>query len=110
MNDAKRNKIITFRVTDEEYTKIQDAAFAQGTDPNDWCRNAAIGSSGYKLTVNEHVFYVELGLLRYLLTNGFNLLIGDDSDAAAVWSECKDRADQRADDLFTELMSRRKRA
>jgi hypothetical protein len=110
MNDSKRNKIITFRVTDEEYTKIQDAALTRGTDPNNWCRDAALSCSVYKLTINEHVFYVELGLLRFLLTNGFNLLIGDDSETAAVWSECMDRADQRADELFTNLMSRRKRA
>jgi len=109
MNDSKRNKIITFRVTDEEYTKLQNAALAQGTDPNNWCRHAALSCSIYKLTINEHVIYTEIGLLRYLLTNGFNLLIGDDSDEAEVWSKCMERADQRGNELFTELMSRRKR-
>ncbi len=109
MNDSKRNKIITFRVTDEEYTKIKDAALTRGKDPNDWCRAAALSSSHFKLTVNERVFYTEIGLLRFLITNGFNLLIDDDSDAATVWSECMDMADKQADELFTELMSQRKR-
>ena len=108
-NDAKRNRIITFRVTDEEYTKIQDAALTRGTDPNDWCRAAALSCSVYKLTINEHVFYVELGLLRFVITNAFDLLIGEDSDVAEAWSKCKNRADKRADELFTELMERRKR-
>ena len=109
MNDSKKNKIITFRVTDEEYTKIQDAALTRDTDPNAWCRAAALSCSGNKLTINEHVFFVELNLLRYLLTNGFSLLIGDDSDAAKVWSEYIERADKRADELFTNLMTQRKR-
>lgn len=109
MNDSKRNKIITFRVTDEEYTKLQDAALAQSTDPNDWCRHAALSCSMYKLTINEHVFYTEIGLLRYLLTNGFSMLFDDGSDEAEVWSECMERADQRGNELFEELMSRRKR-
>src|ERR1044071_8334104 len=67
MNDAKRNKIITFRVTDEEYTQIKDAALTQNRDPNDWCRHAALSSSHFKLTVNEDVFYTELALLRFPL-------------------------------------------
>ena len=109
MNDAKRNKIITFRVTDEEYTQIKDAALTQNRDPNDWCRHAALSSSHFKLTVNEDVFYTELALLRFLIMNGFNLLFAEGSQAATVWSECMDRADQQGDELFTELMSQRKR-
>ena len=109
MNEAKKIKIITFRVTEDEYAKIEDAAIAQGTDPNDWCRAAALSSSHFKLTVNERVFYTEIGLLRFLIMNGFNLLIDDDSDAARVWSECMDMANKQADELFTELMAQRKR-
>jgi hypothetical protein len=55
------------------------------------------------------VFYTELALLRFLIINGFNLLFAEGSQEATFWSECMDRADQQGDELFTELMSQRKR-
>ena len=109
MDDSKKNKIITFRVSDEEYTKIKDAALTQNKDPNDWCRHAALSAAHFKLTVNERVFYTEIGLLRFLIMNGFNLLFAEDSQEMKVWTDCMDQADDEANKLFGELMSQRKR-
>jgi uncharacterized protein (DUF1778 family) len=108
MNDAKRNKIITFRVTDEEYTKIQDAALAQGTDPNDWCRDAAIGCSHHMLTINDRMIYTEIAAFRHLLTQGFKLLLKGNPTTATVWTELTEDVDQRLAEIFTDLLSRRR--
>jgi hypothetical protein len=108
MNDSKRNKIITFRVTDEEYTKLQNAALAQGTDPNDWCRNAALSCSIYKLTINERLVYTEIAAFRHLLTHGFKLLLNGNTTTATAWAELTEEVDQRLQEIFTDLLSRRR--
>ena len=52
MSETKRTKNIAFRVTDEDYARIEKAATAAGDDPNNWCRKAAVGllSAGHTFT------------------------------------------------------------
>ena len=42
MNDAKRIRSVSFRLTDEEYGEIEKAAVAAGDEPNNWCRQLAL--------------------------------------------------------------------
>ncbi len=42
MNNPKKNKIITFRVTQAEHALIQNAAAAADDVPNNWCRHVAL--------------------------------------------------------------------
>jgi len=42
MSETKRTKNIAFRVTDEDYERIEKAATAAGDDANSWCRKAAL--------------------------------------------------------------------
>src|SRR6185369_14597030 len=42
MNEAKRIRSVSFRLTDEEYREIEKAAVAAGDDPNNWCRQLAL--------------------------------------------------------------------
>jgi len=67
MKELKRTKFVGFRVTADEYTKIENAAFASGHDPNDWCRAAVIGCSHYRLTVNERLIYTEIAAFAICL-------------------------------------------
>ena len=40
--ERKKTKIISFRVTHEEYAQIEGVALATGEGPNGWCRNIAL--------------------------------------------------------------------
>ena len=39
--EIKKSRNITFRLTDDEYSRIEKAAAASGDDPNTWCRKLA---------------------------------------------------------------------
>jgi uncharacterized protein (DUF1778 family) len=108
MKELKRTKFVGFRVTADEYTKIENAAFASGQDPNDWCRDVAIGCSHYMLTLNDRLIYTEIAAFRHLLTHGFNMLFSGDSDEATAWTELTEEVDQRLQEIFTDLLSRRR--
>jgi hypothetical protein len=75
---TKKTKTIAFRLTDEEYKQIEEAAAATGADPNEWCRNLLLAqsSSGGGLSRNERLLYEELARLRYLVGHGFRMLAG----------------------------------
>ena len=45
MSDPKRIKHINFRVTDEEYREIEQAAAASGDESNNWCRKLALSAA-----------------------------------------------------------------
>ena len=108
MNEAKRTKIITFRVTEDEYKKIEDAALAQDTDPNDWCRYTTVQLSGLLLTIPERMIYSEIAALRWLLEYGFLLLFSDDPDVVASWREKVAQAEEGAGEVVNRLLERRK--
>lgn len=110
MTEAKKTKNITFRLTDEEYQRIEKAALAAGDEPNNWSRNAALNQSsgGYAFTKNERLIYKEIAVLRFLLGHGFKLLFSHDTTEAAAWSKLTMQADQRSDEIVNELLSRRK--
>lgn len=107
MNEAKKTKIITFRVTEDEYKKIEDAAIAQGTDPNDWCRQTAVGHSSL-LTIPETMIYKEIAALRWLLEGGFLLEFSGDSAVVARWRKMIAEAEQGADEFVDKLLAKRK--
>ena len=47
MNSPKKNRIITFRVTEAEHALIRNAATAAADDvPNNWCRHVLLGIVG----------------------------------------------------------------
>lgn len=108
--ETKKTRNITFRLTDEEYTQVEEAAEAADDDPNNWCRKAAIDKSreGVAFSKNEHLLYQEIALLRFLVGHGFKLLLSGDEGTAASWKKLTTQADQRSDRITSELLSRRK--
>ena len=108
--DVKKTRNITFRLTDEEYTQVEQAALAAGDDPNIWCRTAAIDSSSeaFTFTKNERLLYQEIALLRFLLGHGFKLLFSRDEATAATWKKLTSQADKQSDAIVSELLSRRR--
>ena len=109
MSETKRTKNIAFRVTDEDYARIEEAATAAGDDANNWCRKAALSqlSEGHTFTKNERLIYQEIALLRFLLGHGFKLLFSRNEATAATWKKLTTQADQRSEEITNELLSRR---
>ncbi len=108
--ETKKTRNITFRLTDEEYGKVEKAGLSSGDDPNNWCRKAAIdrSSEAYALTTNERLIYQEIALLRFLIGHGFKMIFSRDETTAATWKKLTTQADQRSEEIVDEVLSRRR--
>ena len=75
--ERKKTKIISFRVTHEEYAQIERVALATGEGPNNWCRNIALteGREGSGLPKTDRVLCEEIARVSYLVERGFRLLL-----------------------------------
>ncbi len=109
MSETKRTRNIAFRVTDEDYERIEKAATAAGDDPNNWCRKAALSqlTEAHTFTKNEQLIYQEIALLRFLVGHGFKQLFTQDETSAALWKKLTSQADQQSEKIVEELLSRR---
>jgi uncharacterized protein (DUF1778 family) len=109
MSETKRTKNIAFRVTDEDYARIEEAATAAGDDANNWCRKVALSelTEGHAFTKNERLIYQEIALLRFLIGHGFKLLFSRNEATAASWKKLTSQADGHSDAIVSELLSRR---
>ena len=108
--ETRKSRNITFRLTDEEYSKIETASAAAGDDPNNWCRKAALGqlSEGHTFTKNERLIYQEVALLRFLIGHGFKLLFSESETTAAAWKKLIAQADGQTDEIVSEVLRRRR--
>lgn len=109
--ETKRTRNISFRLTDEEFAKIETAAGTAGDDPNNWCRKAALNElgEGNTFTKNERLIYQEIALLRFLVGHGFKLHFSGNEEGAATWKKLTAQADQHSEKIVEELLSRRRK-
>lgn len=109
MTETKRTKNIAFRLTDEEYDQVERCAFAAGEDANTWVRKVALmqTSEGFGLTKNDRLLYEEIARVRYLLGNGFRILLSSEEATAATWKKITAQADLRSEKIADDLLSRR---
>ena len=107
--ETKKSRNVTFRLTSEQYERVENAAIAAGEDPNSWCRKVALIqlSEGFGLTKNDRLIYEEIARVRYLVGNGFRLLLGSDEATAATWKKITAQADQRSEKIADGLLFRR---
>lgn len=107
--ETKKSRNITFRLASEIYEQVENAAIAAGEDPNSWCRKVALIqlSEGFGLTKNDRLIYEEIARVRYLVGNGFRLLLGSDEATAATWKKITAQADQRSEKIADGLLFRR---
>jgi hypothetical protein len=107
--EIKKSRNITFRLTDDEYSRIEKAAAASGDDPNTWCRKLALTqlSEGATFTKNERLIYQEIALLRFLIGHGFKLLFSKSETTASTWEKLTDQADRHSEEIVREVLSRR---
>jgi len=110
MSEAKRTRSVSFRLTDEEYREIEKAAVAAGEEPNNWCRQLTVAAAreGPLFGKTGRLIYTELAVLRFLIGNGMRILFSRNEGEAAAWTRYTAQADQKADEIAAELLSRRK--
>jgi hypothetical protein len=76
MQRPKLTRVITFRVSDDAWFRIQAAAEQSGVTPNEWCRTMALERlnlwSG--LSQNQVILFGQIARSRFLLENALELL------------------------------------
>jgi hypothetical protein len=110
MSEAKRTRSVSFRLTDKEYREIEKAAVAAGDEPNNWCRQLTVTAAREcpLFGATGRLIYTELAVLRFLIGNGLRILFSRNEGEAAAWTRYTAQADQKADEIAAELLSRRK--
>ncbi len=90
-DETKKSRNITFRLTKQQYDQIESAALAAGDEPNSWCRRIVLiqSTDGFGLTQNDRLIYEEIARVRYLVDNGFRMLLFQEPPAEAIlhWSK-----------------------
>jgi hypothetical protein len=86
MQRLKLTRVITFRVTEEEWFLIQQAAEASGKTPNEWCRTMTLERLNLwcGLSHNHVILFSQIALIRFLVDNAFALL-AEDKLQGHVW-------------------------
>ncbi|MGH9966769.1 MAG: hypothetical protein ACREBG_02890 [Pyrinomonadaceae bacterium] len=76
MKRPKMSKVISFRVTEEDWLKIEKAAADSGETPNEWCRMTTLESLKMPvgLTPNQWILFSQMARSTFLVENGFQLL------------------------------------
>jgi hypothetical protein len=108
-NEPLKERAISFRVSEEEYQKIQDAAQMRGEKPNEWARKAALSESGndVPMTGVDQLLYREIACLRYLVGNGFSLLASDKL-TLEEWHRLVGDADEKSSEIARNLIARKR--
>ena len=76
MKSPKMSRIIGFRVTEEDWLRIEKAAADSRETPNDWCRMTALEmlKMPVGLTPNQCILFAQMARSTFLVENGFQLL------------------------------------
>lgn len=86
MQRPKMTRVISFRVTDEDWFRIERAASDCGHEPHEWCRTLALETAKMPLgmTPNERILFRQVCHNLFLVENGFTLL-ADDNLESDLW-------------------------
>ena len=93
MQRPKLTRVITFRVTEEEWFGIQRAAEQSGLTPNEWCRTMALERLDLRcgLSKSQVVLFGQIARTRFLVENAFELL-AEDNLQSNVWKSYRSYA------------------
>jgi hypothetical protein len=107
--ETKKTRNITFRLTNDQYEQVENAALAAGEDPNSWCRKVVLIqlTEGFALTKNDRLLYEEIARVRYLVGHGFRLLFASKEATATAWKKLTADADHSSEIIADDLLSRR---
>jgi hypothetical protein len=101
---AVRGRIITFRVTNEEWKMIGICGFRAGLSRHEWCRKVSVStaSKGYGLTLNEQMVMEELGVLQKLHGAVLKRML-----SSAELEDLRHEIDQSYEEYGRQLLDRR---
>jgi hypothetical protein len=76
MKRPKMTRVISFRVTEEDWLNIERAATDCGDKPHDWCRTIALETVKLPvgLTPSDLILFSQIARAGWLVENGFQLL------------------------------------
>jgi hypothetical protein len=79
MQRSKMTRVISFRLTDEDWFRIERAAADCGEKPTDWCRTIALETIKMPvgLTPTNRILFAQIARAGFLVENGFTLLAED---------------------------------
>ena len=79
MQRPNMTRVISFRVTDEDWFKIERAAADCGDKPPDWCRTIVLETIKMPvgLTPSQRILFSQIARTGFLVENGFTLLAED---------------------------------
>jgi len=88
MKRSKMTRVISFRVTEEDWLEIERAANESGETPNEWCRMTTLETLRMLvgLTPNQRVLFAQMARVGFLVENGFELL-ADDTLESEEWKQ-----------------------
>ena len=95
MGRLKKTHTVAFRVDEDKFRRINEAAGAEALGANEWCRELVLARVGgaHALGAGERLLYEEVACLRYLLSHGLKLLATGHLSAEA-WDEVLARRPQ----------------
>ncbi|MDQ3665790.1 MAG: hypothetical protein M3410_04160 [Acidobacteriota bacterium] len=81
---------ISYRLTDEDYLKLEQEVNKTNVTPHDWCREAALEklNQGNGLSKSERILFEQFVRTHYLVANGFQLL-ADDKLSTEEWKKLR---------------------
>ena len=79
MKRPNMTRVISFRVTEEDWLNIERAAADCGDKPHDWCRTIALETLKLPigLTPSDRILFSQMARAGWLVENGFQLLADD---------------------------------
>jgi hypothetical protein len=100
MKRSKMTRVISFRVTEEDWLEIQRAASDCGEPVNEWCRIVALETIKMPvgLTPSDRILFSQIARTGFLVENGFTLL-AEDTLESEHWKRYRTYARSNLDEI-----------
>jgi hypothetical protein len=106
MQRPKLTRVITFRVSEDEWFLIQQAAAQSGMTPNEWCRTMAVERLNLwcGLSHNQVLIFSQVSRILFLVENAFALLAEDELQPN-VWRSYRTYARGNLETILDQALS-----
>jgi hypothetical protein len=98
MSRSKKPRVVSFRVSEEEWLAIEKAASKIGDTPHEWGRMASLEKLRMQdgLNSNERILFAQVARTQYLVGIGFQML-ADDKLTTEEWKKLRTFAKEEID-------------
>jgi len=98
-------RVISFRVTEDDWLEIERAAADCGDKPHDWCRTIALETLKMPvgLTPSQRILFSQIARAGWLVENGFQLL-ADDTLESEHWKRYRTYARANLDTISDQAL------